>query len=51
MLQIVMRPKRISLLAVVIAAALAIWAGCLTAKSSDPAPATALAAEIQIRSE
>ncbi len=38
MLQIVMHPKRISLLVVVVIAAFAIWAGCQTAKSSDPAP-------------
>ena len=36
-----MYPKRISLLVVVVIAAFAIWAGCQTAKSSDPAPATA----------
>jgi carboxyl-terminal processing protease len=41
MLQIVMYPKRISLLVVVVIAAFAIWAGCQTAKSSDPAPTTA----------
>lgn len=32
-----MHPKRISLLVVVVIAAFAIWAGCQTAKSSDPA--------------
>jgi carboxyl-terminal processing protease len=40
MLQIVMHPKRISLLVMVVIAAFAIWAGCQTAKSSDPGPAT-----------
>jgi carboxyl-terminal processing protease len=40
MLQIVMHPKRISLLVIVVVAAFAIWAGCQTAKSSDPVPAT-----------
>ena len=34
-----MHPKRISLLLVVVIAAFAIWAGCQTAKSSDPVPA------------
>jgi carboxyl-terminal processing protease len=43
MLQIIMRPKRMYFLAVVVAAVLAIWAGCVTAKSYDPAPVTALA--------
>jgi carboxyl-terminal processing protease len=41
MLQIVMHPKRISLLVIVVVAAFAIWAGCQTAKSSDPAPGAA----------
>ena len=39
MLHMIMRPKRISLLLLVVTAGLAIWAGCETAKSSDPAPA------------
>jgi carboxyl-terminal processing protease len=47
MLQIVMHPKRISLLVIVVVAAFAIWVGCETAKSSDPvvAPTAASWAE------
>ncbi len=38
MLEIIMRPKRIFLLGIIVAAVLAIWVGCVAAKSSGPAP-------------
>jgi len=47
MLQFIMRSKQVSLVALFIAAALAIWAGCVTAKSSDPGPVTGVAAKFK----
>jgi carboxyl-terminal processing protease len=38
MFQFIMRPKRILLLGMAVVAGLAIWAGCVTAKSSGPPP-------------
>src|ERR1700743_2328190 len=43
MFQVIMRPKRIFLLAAVIMSVFAIWAGCVTAKSPDPVPVSSLA--------
>lgn len=45
MLHMIMRPKRISLMLLVVTAGLAIWAGCETAKSSDPVPGVTAADE------